>query len=112
MPKATHNGEDPIYPAVTNVLRNESHEEWSRRWTKRDKQCPDAHLLTSFLPEKCFRDDSTDDRKLHNLRYSINSLPSDVCGTDEEGHKRSAYSHSCVAVTDRTSDIAYSRASC
>ena len=73
-----YHSEDPVYPAVADVVRYEAHEEGRERYTESHHDGPHAHVLGALFLEECLDDDGAADC---------------CCGSDEEGAERSTDSH-------------------
>lgn len=76
--QVTYDSEDPVDPAVSNIVRDESEDEGSEWYTNGNKQCPDAHVTCSFFLEKGLGDNTAANR---------------TGRTDEEGYNGTACCH-------------------
>lgn len=86
----THNGQNPVDPAISNAHNHESKQE-RRNWhTDSHHQRPVTHASGSVLLEERLGNDGTAHR---------------CGGTNEEGRDGPAQTHRRVGVTIRTADI-------
>jgi len=71
-----------------------THNETTKRYTTRDHDSPDTHILRALIPEE---------RLCHNSRSNSASR------RNEESHERSAGSSTAIGRGNRTSNVADSR---
>jgi hypothetical protein len=88
----TYNGQDPIYPAVSNTKCNKP-KDYRRKWdTDGDHGSPDPDISGPFMLEEGFR----------------NNTATDGGGrTDEEARDGSTKCHGTIRVTNSAANIAH-----